>query len=206
LGGFWIKLGGIMDITNSNLLVEMAKGFALNDVVSSNRYDKNDASVYDTLLSIDTSGYCVRHPEEITLNMGYIGLYLEQIQAALLERYRLNLARLQQAFDLFVPESITLNPKDSERLVADVSLNDMASDAPLENAVTTRFSINELGVSVGVEGFGDITGDGLNGAPIYLECFNGSLRACFWNDINNDDATDTLVLSEDAKLENRIEE
>ncbi|MEG3764913.1 hypothetical protein [Alteromonas sp. 14N.309.X.WAT.G.H12] len=60
-----------------------------------------------------------------------------------------------------------------------------------------------LGLAVHVDGYSDNISQNHNGTPIYIEMYEGCLRAVLYSDINQEDPTHVISL-ENAKIDNRF--
>jgi hypothetical protein len=132
-------------------------------------------------------------------------MYMDEFQQLLIDSFDSSVAHAQSMFDLFIPRHIKLksdgNPS-AEQLIADTSFSDMTLQE--ENPTKARVTISDQGIFVGVEGYGDFcTDSSLEGKPILIEKADKKIRACFWNNINDDDVTDIVELSETALSKNR---
>ena len=195
-----------MDIKKNETIISMVKEMALNEVISEHTYDKSNEEVFDIIMEMESEGYCPRVPDEITLWQPYENFYLNEFQTKLEEAFDAQMADIQSVFNVFIPKNIELQSGGTfvaNKLVADLSLKDALDNNPLTPA---RISISEQGVGFGIEGFGDAVSDGLESQPILFEQCDGVIRTCFWNNINHEDVTDIMELSDESRIEKRLED
>lgn len=82
----------------------------------------------------------------------------------------------------------------------DVTLRDVGEDR--DNSVAIRIDCRETGINICPIGYGDSNSEPGNGAPIYLELYEGELRLLVWSDINSEEPTHVISL-EGAKEDRR---
>lgn len=64
-----------------------------------------------------------------------------------------------------------------------------------------RIEAFEHNIIIIPEGYGEKTAQDGHGSPVMLDCYNGKLEMCLWNDINTEDPI--IIDMEGAKENNR---
>lgn len=176
--------------------MDSIKEVALDEVISEHFYEgKTGAEVFDF---ISDGKAC--EDNIVVLNEHDHLIDLKQIQEKLAEVFQVHSFTVQQAFDVVIPKDIQLQKSDHS-LIADFSMADMLEG----ESIDARATLSSHGVMVGFDGFGTHTeADGLESTPLLVEKAGGVVRVVAWNDINQEDFTDTLELADGARLENRV--
>lgn len=68
------------------------------------------------------------------------------------------------------------------------------TDPVTKDSVLVKIRLQEGGVGIAVEGYGDFGSTDGEGEPIYVEYYNGKLVAHLWADINKEDPTHSVEL------------
>lgn len=190
-----------MDIENNKHLMDFIKSSAVERLVDENvaSSTKDQADLFDRIMDLETAdltGLPLR--EGIAESFPPSGLF--QLKSTLLSEVEEKIKFAQQLFDQIVPPDVNLSKGNFNQLIVDCDIDDMISDK--SNKTRTRTEISNQGVSLGAEGYGDCTDDGIDSKPMLIEKAGGEVRVVVWGDINDEEPTDIIELN-GARLELR---
>ncbi|MBE0468060.1 MAG: hypothetical protein IBX55_00830 [Methyloprofundus sp.] len=190
-----------MDIESNKQLMDFIKASAVELLVDEEMAPstKERADLFDQIMDLETADLA-RLPLREGLAESFPPDGLFQLKNTLLSEVEGKIEFAQQLFDQVIPQNIDVSKGWYDQLIVEHSLDDMTSDE--SNKTRARTEISHQGVSLGAEGYGDYTGDGIDSKPILIEKADGEVRVAVWSDINNEEPTDIIELNK-ARLELR---